>query len=96
LCLAVIRADQGHKHWITQKWNRILRVIEARLENQGQHVRKLIYCQEPKKPLAMYLSREEEAIYQGERGESMRRMMEILVALGDIYGAERFVPVRSV
>ncbi len=26
----------------------------------------------------------------------MRRMMEILVALGDIYGAERLVPVRSV
>ena len=44
----------------------------------------------------MYLSREEEAIYQGERGETMRRMMEILVALGDIYGAERLVPVRSV
>jgi len=44
----------------------------------------------------MYLSREEESIYQGERGETMRRMMEILVALGDIYGAERLVPVRSV
>ncbi len=44
----------------------------------------------------MYLSREEEAIYQGERGETLRRMMEILVALGDIYGAERLVPVRSV
>jgi predicted aconitase len=44
----------------------------------------------------MYLSREEEGIYQGERGETLRRMMEILVALGDIYGAERLVPVRSV
>ena len=44
----------------------------------------------------MYLSREEEAIYQGERGETLARMMEILVALGDIYGAERLVPVRSV
>ncbi|MGB7571400.1 MAG: aconitase X, partial [Methanothrix sp.] len=39
----------------------------------------------------MYLSREEEAIYQGEQGETLRRMMEILVALGDIYGAERLV-----
>ncbi|MFZ2472349.1 MAG: aconitase X catalytic domain-containing protein [Methanothrix sp.] len=48
------------------------------------------------KPLAMYLSREEEGIYQGEQGETLRRMMEILVALGDIYGAERLVPVRSV
>jgi len=44
----------------------------------------------------MYLSREEEGIYQGELGETLRRMMEILVALGDIYGAERLVPVRSV
>ncbi|MDD1762380.1 MAG: aconitase X catalytic domain-containing protein [Methanothrix sp.] len=44
----------------------------------------------------MYLSREEEGIYQGEKGETLRRMMEILVALGDIYGAERLVPVRSV
>jgi hypothetical protein len=44
----------------------------------------------------MYLSREEEGIYRGERGETLRRMMEILVALGDIYGAERLVPVRSV
>ena len=44
----------------------------------------------------MYLSREEEGIYQGEQGETLRRMMEILVALGDIYGADRLVPVRSV
>jgi predicted aconitase len=44
----------------------------------------------------MYLSREEEAVARGERGETLRRMMEILVALGDIYGAERLVPVRSV
>ena len=44
----------------------------------------------------MYLSREEEAVSRGERGETLRRMMEILVALGDIYGAERLIPVRSV
>lgn len=44
----------------------------------------------------MYLSREEEAVACGERGETLRRMMEILVALGDIYGAEKLVPVRSV
>ena len=43
----------------------------------------------------MYLSREEEDIYRGDKGETLRRMMEILVALGDIYGAERLVPVRS-
>ena len=43
----------------------------------------------------MYLSREEEEIYRGDKGETLRRMMEILVALGDIFGAERLVPVRS-
>ncbi|HEX7445871.1 MAG TPA: aconitase X catalytic domain-containing protein [Methanothrix sp.] len=43
----------------------------------------------------MYLSREEEDIYRGDKGETLRRMMEILVALGDIFGAERLVPVRS-
>ena len=44
----------------------------------------------------MYLSREEEGIYQGERGETLHSMMEILVALGDIYGAEQLIPVKSV
>ena len=43
----------------------------------------------------MYLSREEEEIYRGDKGETLRRMMEILVALGDIFGAERLVPIRS-
>ncbi len=44
----------------------------------------------------MYLSREEESILSGDQGETLRRMMEILVALGDIYGAESLVPVKSV
>lgn len=44
----------------------------------------------------MHLSREEEEAYQGERGESLRRAMEILLALGDIYGADRLIPVASV
>ncbi|MDF0591752.1 aconitase X catalytic domain-containing protein [Candidatus Methanocrinis natronophilus] len=44
----------------------------------------------------MHLSREEERAYQGELGDGLRRAMEILVALGDIYGADRLIPVRSV
>lgn len=44
----------------------------------------------------MYLSREEESICRGERGESLARAMEILVALGDIYEAERLIPIKSV
>ncbi len=44
----------------------------------------------------MHLSREEERAYQGDLGETLRRAMEILVALGDIYGADRLIPVSSV
>ncbi|MBN1322979.1 MAG: aconitase X catalytic domain-containing protein [Methanotrichaceae archaeon] len=44
----------------------------------------------------MHLTREEERIYQGEEGESLRRAMEILAALGDIFGAERLIPIKSV
>jgi predicted aconitase len=43
----------------------------------------------------MYLSRDEEHIYQGERGESLRRAMEILVALGDIFDAEKLISIKS-
>ena len=44
----------------------------------------------------MHLSRVEELIYHGQHGESLRRAMEILVALGDIFDAERLIPVKSV
>jgi hypothetical protein len=44
----------------------------------------------------MYLSQEEEQIFQGCHGESLRKAMQILVSLGDIYGAERLIPVKSV
>ncbi|MFB3764929.1 MAG: aconitase X [Methanotrichaceae archaeon] len=44
----------------------------------------------------MYLSSEEEQICSGERGETLQRAMDILVALGDIYNAERLIPIRSV
>jgi len=43
----------------------------------------------------MYLSREEEDICRGEHGPCLQKMMNILVALGEIYGAERLVPVKS-
>ncbi len=44
----------------------------------------------------MYLTKDEEALLRGEGGEAKRLAMEILVALGDIYGAERMVKVDSV
>jgi predicted aconitase len=43
----------------------------------------------------MYLTKEEEAAYNGEQGPTLQKMMEILVALGDIYGADRLIPVKS-
>ncbi len=43
----------------------------------------------------MYLTREEEKMLDGEYGETVRRFMELLVKLGDIYGAERMVEVGS-
>ncbi len=44
----------------------------------------------------MYLTKEEEKILEGEQGPVMERMMRLLVRLGDIYGAEKMIPVGSV
>ena len=43
----------------------------------------------------MYLSQEEEKMCNGEYGETIRKSMDILVALGDIYGATKFVDITS-
>ena len=43
----------------------------------------------------MYLDAEDEKILAGERGETKRKMLELLVALGKVFGAERLVPIRS-
>ena len=43
----------------------------------------------------MYLTKEEERTLEGEYGETLRKAIEILVALGDIYGADSLIPVRS-
>ncbi len=43
----------------------------------------------------MYLTREEELALSGEYGYAVQKAMEILVALGDIYGADRLIPIRS-
>jgi len=43
----------------------------------------------------MHLTREEEAIYKGESGATKQKAMEILVALGEIYGADSLVPIES-
>jgi len=43
----------------------------------------------------MYLTPHEQAMLDGEEGESVQECMEIVVALGKVYGAERLVKVRS-
>jgi len=44
----------------------------------------------------MYLTKEEEEILQGEQGEVIERMFRLLVQLGEIYGADKMIPVGSV
>jgi predicted aconitase len=44
----------------------------------------------------MFLTKNEEGILNGEQGTVQERMFRLLVRLGDIYGAEKMVPVGSV
>jgi predicted aconitase len=44
----------------------------------------------------MYLTSEEEAILNGEKGEVAERMLRLLSRLGEIYGADKMIPIGSV
>ncbi|MCK5560341.1 MAG: DUF521 domain-containing protein, partial [Thermoplasmata archaeon] len=44
----------------------------------------------------MYLTPDEEKVLEGGQGEVMERMMRLLVRLGEIYGADKMIPVGSV
>ena len=43
----------------------------------------------------MILTKEQQAILDGEKGETMAKVMKTLVMYGDAFGAERMVPVTS-
>lgn len=43
----------------------------------------------------MHLSKGEEAMLAGEQGKIRQKAMELLVSLGDIFGADRLIPVES-
>jgi predicted aconitase len=43
----------------------------------------------------MLLTKQEQKMYDGEAGEAPRQSMEILAALGKIYGAEKMIPITS-
>jgi predicted aconitase len=44
----------------------------------------------------MHLTKEEEKILNGEKGEVAQRLFRLLVRLGDIYDADKMIPVGSV
>ncbi len=46
--------------------------------------------------MSLQLTAEEERLLEGAGGRAARKSMEILVALGEIYGARRLLPVSSV
>ena len=41
----------------------------------------------------MYLTKDEEKILNGEMGEVQERLFRLLVRLGDIYGADKMIPI---
>jgi len=43
----------------------------------------------------MHLTKQDERILAGEEGQGKRKAMELVVALGDIYGAKRLIPIAS-
>ena len=43
----------------------------------------------------MFLTDEQKRMRDGERGEPVQVAMEMLCALGEIYGAEKLIPVKS-
>ncbi|MDD4136841.1 MAG: aconitase X catalytic domain-containing protein [Methanoregula sp.] len=43
----------------------------------------------------MLLDNDDERILAGEQGETKQKMLELLVALGKVFGAERLVPIAS-
>ncbi len=45
--------------------------------------------------MSMYLTNEQEAILKGEEGWVKKKCLEILVGLGEVYGADRLIPIVS-
>jgi hypothetical protein len=43
----------------------------------------------------MNLTRDQERMLEGEEGDAVRKAMELLVALGEVFGAGRLAPVES-
>ena len=46
--------------------------------------------------MVLELTKEEKEMLDGKHGKATRKAMEIITTLGEIYGAERLIPVSSV
>ena len=46
--------------------------------------------------LGLELTQEEKDMLEGKHGKATKKAIEIITALGEIYGAERLIPVASV
>lgn len=46
--------------------------------------------------MGLYLTKEQERILDGKKGEGLARCYRLLVRLGDAFGAKRLIPVKSV
>ena len=45
--------------------------------------------------MAILLNEEQKAILDGSKGETMAKVMRTMIQYGEIFGAERMVPVTS-
>ena len=43
----------------------------------------------------MFLTEEQQAILNGSKGETMAKVMESVVRYGELFGAEKLIPVTS-
>lgn len=43
----------------------------------------------------MFLTEEQQAILDGKQGETMAKVMETMVRYGDLFGADKLVPVTG-
>ena len=70
--------------------NKILMLSKCNLYNLLQLTQKY-----KKGLLFMVLTKEQQALLDGEKGETMAKVMKTLVMYGEAFGAERMVPVTS-
>ena len=46
--------------------------------------------------MALHLTAEEKEMLKGKYGKATKKSLDLIVSLGEIYGAERLIPISSV